>query len=219
MARQGGVIQDDEPERRPPSSPPAVAGSAPSRPSEPVPPREAEHREPLAPGGTTTRTPSDPTIRMGVGPCLPPPPADGVIDWESLEPIVAWEQLVERIREGDEFLAAVLGEVGLVSLAGGTLRVAAPRGSFAHTELTRHPQMRGQVEQACRDHLGAPFTLELAEGEPVLPGLPSLVLVAQRRRAEHRAEVEAEARDNPAILTLLRTFDGQLLQTKPLREP
>ncbi len=150
---------------------------------------------------------------------MPPPPAADAIAWESCTPFEAWELLVGRIREGDEFLAAVLGELGLVSLAGGALRVAAPRGSFAFTELTRHPQMRAQLEQATRDHLGSLFTIELAEGEPMLPELPSIVLVAQERRAVHRAAVEAEAKENPGIRTLLSTFDAQLLMTRPLHEP
>jgi len=141
-----------------------------------------------------------------------------VVPWEELSAFETWDQLVERIRQGDEFLAAVLGELGLIELAGGVLRTAAPRGSFAHTELNRHPQMRAQLEQACRDHLGAPFTVELVEGEPVLPDLPSLVLVAQQRRAKHRAEMEAEADVNPGIQSLLSTFDGQLTATKPVHD-
>lgn len=131
----------------------------------------------------------------------------------------AWEELIGRIRETDDFLAAMLSAVGLVQLADGALRIASPRRGFAHTELNRHPEMRAQVEQACRDHLGAPFTVELVEGEPVLPDLPSLVLVAQQRRAEHRAEVEAEALANPGIQALISSFDAKLVATKPLQEP
>jgi hypothetical protein len=107
----------------------------------------------------------------------------------------------------------------LVSLTAGVLRVAAPRGSFAHTKISRQPEVRAQVEQATRDHLGAPFTLEIIEGDPELPHLPSLDLVIKQRRAEHRARVEAEAKTHPGIQALLRTFDGQLLGTKPLHEP
>lgn len=156
---------------------------------------------------------------MGVGPCLPPPPADGVIPWEELPAIEAWEQLVSRIAEEDDFLAAVLSQVGLSRLEGGVLCVAAPRGDFSHTELARNAQRRAQIEQATRDHLGAPFTLELVEGRPELPDLPSLALVVEQRRKEHRAAVEAEAKAHPAIRALLQTFDAQLLGTKPLHEP
>jgi DNA polymerase-3 subunit gamma/tau len=224
-----GIVVDEPAERRPPSTPPA-AGPVTSTPRLPerepaavraggaASLRDAEAPEPNA---SAASLPSEPTpeARMGVGPCLPPPPAEGVIPWEELEPFAAWEQLVTRIRESDEFVAAVLAQVGLVSLTAGVLRVAAPRGSFAHTKISRQPEVRAQVEQATRDHLGAPFTLEIIEGDPELPHLPSLDLVIKQRRAEHRARVEAEAKTHPGIQALLRTFDGQLLGTKPLHEP
>ncbi|MEM7155758.1 MAG: DNA polymerase III subunit gamma/tau [Myxococcota bacterium] len=194
-----------DPRPEPPPPAPAAAAAAPG-------PNGA------APNGKAGAPKADEAIRMGVGPCLPPPPADGVLPWEELEPFQAWEQLLARIRQADEFLAAVLGGVGLMTLAGGALRVAAPRGSFAHTELTKHPQMRAALEQAMRDHLGAPFTVELIEGEPYLPDLPSVLLVVQQRRAAHRAEVEAEAHEHPGIQSVLRTFGGMLLSTKPVHD-
>lgn len=199
------VIDDDE-ARRPPSTPPSDG------------PNSSAPDGARRPSDASAQTPT-PEVHMGVSPCLPPPPADTVIPWEELTALEAWGRLVGRIRDADEFLAAVLGDVGLVGLSDGALRVAAPRGSFAHTELTRHPQMRAQVEQAARDHLGAPFTVELIEGAPMLPDLPSLALVAQQRRAEHRAAVEAEARANPGIQALLSAFDATLMGTKPLQEP
>jgi len=213
MGLQSGMVVE-APERRPPSTPPAaVPTSTPPAPER----RPVEARAPEPP--PPAPEPSAPEIRMGVGPCLPPPPADGVIPWEELPPIVAWEQLLGRIREEDEFLSAMLGHVGLVSLGAGVLKVAAPRGSFAHTELARNPQRRAQVDQAMRDHFGASFALELVEGEPSLPELPSIDLVVKQRRAEHRARVEAEAKAHPGIQTLLRLFDAQLVGTKPLHEP
>lgn len=230
MGLQSGMVAEPA-ERRPPSSPPAVVPTstppvmrAPEplaeapRPAEA--PRAAEPPRPIEPQPQAAREPDPaPEIRMGVGPCLPPPPAEGVIPWEELPSLAAWEQLVERIRESDEFLAAMLGNVGLMSLGAGVLRVAAPRGSFAHTELTRNAQRRAQVDQATREHFGASFALELVEGEPSLPELPSIDLVVKQRRQEHRARVEAEAKAHPGIQTLLRIFDGQLLGTKPLHEP
>ncbi|MCA9652339.1 MAG: hypothetical protein KC501_20665 [Myxococcales bacterium] len=210
MAMQSGVVIPDE--EAPPSAPePTPTHAAPAHGT------NGKARPGTNGAPVSGLEPAGPI--MGAGPCLPPPAADGVVPWEELSAFEAWEQLVGRIRGEDEFLSAVLGEVGLVELAGGTLRVASPRGSFAHTELTRHPQVRAQIEQACRDHLGAPFTVELVEGDPMLPELPSVVLVAQQRRAEHRAQVEAEARAHPAIQTLLRTFDASLVSTKPLHEP
>lgn len=205
--QSGAMIQGGPTEPSSPAEPqPAAASVPPARPANGT-------------NGTNTGTaPTNGSLRMGVGPCLPSPPADGVVPWEELSGFEAWGQLVARIRDEDEFLAAVLGEVGLVELAGGIVKVASPRGSFAHTELVRNPQRRAQIEQACRDHLGAPFTVELVEGDPVLPELPSLVLESQRRRAEHRAQVEAEARTHPTIQTLLQTFDASLVGTKPLHE-
>jgi hypothetical protein len=228
MGLQSGMVAELS-ERRPPSSPPALVPTS----TPPLPERtgrqESRAAEPAGlravespPTPTAARSSAGepvPEIRMGVGSCLPPPPADGVIPWEELPQMEAWEQLVGRIRESDEFLAAVLGDVGLVSLGAGVLRVAAPRGSFAHTELSRNAQRRAQVDQATRDHLGAPFSLELVEGEASLPDLPSIDLVVKKRRAEHRARVEAEAKAHPGIQTLLRLFDAQLLGTKPLHEP
>ncbi|MEX1369366.1 MAG: DNA polymerase III subunit gamma/tau [Nannocystaceae bacterium] len=225
MAVQSGALIQDEPEGAPAAEQQPSPGPS-SRPSSNGhgQPHDgsngaaiAARAVPASPPAAAPATAHEP-IRMGVGPCLPSPPADGVVPWEELSGFEAWAQLVARIRNEDEFLAAVLGEVGLVELAGGVVKVASPRGSFAHTELVRNPQRRAQVEQACRDHLGAPFTVELVEGDPVLPELPSLVLESQRRRAEHRAQVEAEARTHPTIQTLLQTFDAALVGTKPLHE-
>jgi DNA polymerase-3 subunit gamma/tau len=224
MGLQSGMVAEPG-ERRPPSSPPAVvptstppAMRAPEPPAEP--PRSVEPPRPTEPPPGATREPDPaPEIRMGVGPCLPPPPADGVIPWEELPPFESWEQLVARIRDADDILAAMLDQVGLVELASGVLRVAAPRGSLIHTQISRKPEIRAQLDQATRDFLGAPFALELVEGEPSLPELPSIDLVVKQRRAEHRAHVEAEAKAHPGIQSLLRIFDGQLLGTKPLHEP
>ena len=208
MAMAATVVRPEseaEADPRPEPPPPAAAAPAPGPNGAP-------------PNGAPKGPKADEAIRMGVGPCLPPPPADGVLPWEELEPFQAWEELLGRIRQADEFLAAVLGGVGLLKLEGGALRIAAPRGSFAFIELTKHPQMRAALEQAMRDHLGAPFTVELVEGEPYLPDLPSVLLVVQQRRAAHRAEVEAEAHEHPGIQSLLRTFGGVLVSTKPLQD-
>jgi DNA polymerase-3 subunit gamma/tau len=214
--REPALARAPEP---PPEPEPALA-RAPEPPPEPEPALARAPEPPAIEREPPTRlADAGPEVRMGVSPCLPPPPADSVIPWESLPAFEVWEQLVGRIRESDEFLAAVLGDVGLVSLSAGVLRVAAPRGSFAHTELGRNPQRRAQVDQATRDHLGAPFALELVEGAPSLPELPSLDLVVKKRRAEHRAQVEAEAKAHPGIQAILHLFDGQLAGTKPLHEP
>jgi DNA polymerase-3 subunit gamma/tau len=149
-------------------------------------------------------------------PCATPPPKPDAIDVDALPELEAWEKLVARIRSEDEYVSAVLGELGLVALRDGVLRVAAPPRSFANTELGSRPEMRAYVEQATRDHLGRPYRLELVEGEPGLPDLPSIVLVEQARREQHQAEVERDAAEHAAIRRLLSEFEGQLSSTKPL---
>ena len=214
MGLQSGMMVAEPAERRPPSSPPAaVPTSTPPAP---------ERRPPELEAPTAAREPdpiATPEIRMGVGPCLPPPPADGVIPWESLEPFEAWEQLVARIRDVDDIVGAMLDQVGLVALTAGALKIAVPRGSLIHTQLTRQPELRATIDQATRDHLGGPFALEVVEDKPELPHLPSIELVIKQRRKEHRARVEAEAKAHPGIQSVLRLFDGQLVGTKPLHEP
>jgi hypothetical protein len=61
--------------------------------------------------------------------------------------------------------------------------------------------------------------MELSEGAPALPELPSVELIVRKRRAEHRAAVEAEARTDPRIRNLLSAFNGELTRIRPLREP
>jgi len=153
------------------------------------------------------------------GPCPAPPPADGLIPFEELEPFQAWELLLDRIRPVDEFQCAVLEQCGLTHLGGGTIKLSASRGSFAHMEMSKHPERRAQLEQATRDHFGAPFQVELVEGEACLPENPSMILVAQRRREEHRAAIESEAQTHPVLQSLVSTFSGQLTRIKPLSEP
>jgi hypothetical protein len=136
--------------------------------------------------------------------------------WEELPAFDAWERLLERVREEDEFLSAVLGELGLASLGGGTIRLAAPPGSFAHIQCTTRPEIRAGLEQAMLEHFGASFQLELVDGEPSLPDLPSLVLVEGQRQAERQARAEHDAKTSPALRSVLQTFEGTLGRTKPL---
>ena len=133
------------------------------------------------------------------------------------DPFEAWTNLVAALREDDELGSAVLGEVGLIRFGDGVLRLAAPRGSFAHTELSS-TDLRARIEQLVRELVGTTFVVELVDGEASLPECPSLVLVERRRREELRAAVEAEAREHPAIVALLRDFDAQLAITRPIGE-
>lgn len=192
-----------------------------SKPADASPARPQPHSGPAPAPATSPPTNGQPqaAARPSIPVCEPPPPADGVIPWETLEPFAAWEALLGRIRAMDDFLCAVLEQVGLVSLGDGVIRVAATRHSFPHTELSQHADKRATVEQATRDHLGAPFRIELVEAEPGLPDRPSLVLVAEQRRAEHRAQIEAEARADPRLQSVLDAFNGSLTRIKPLHEP
>jgi DNA polymerase-3 subunit gamma/tau len=151
------------------------------------------------------------------GPCSPQVPADGLIAQADREPFAVWEELVARIRAVDEYASAVLSDLALIELAGGVLRVAAPARSFAYTELASRPEIRATLEQACRDHLGAPHEVQLQEGEPELAARPSIVLVAAQRRAEHQAAIEAEAAQHTSIRALLHTFNAKIVTTKPIQ--
>ena len=75
------------------------------------------------------------------------------------------------------------------------------------------------MEQALHLHLGAPFRLELVEGEPALPDVPSLRLVERQRKDALEAAVVREAQGDPQIQSLLAQFDGQLKQVRPLVPP
>jgi DNA polymerase-3 subunit gamma/tau len=172
-----------------------------------------------APSAPATPAPTNGSAPTAGGPCNPPEASENVIDLEALEEFEAFEQLVDRIRTSDEYVSAVLSEVGLVGLRDGVLRVAAPQRSFAHIELTSRPEIRAQVEQATRDHFGRPFTLELVEGEASLPQLPSIVLMDARRREEHRARVEQEARTHTGIQGVLQQFNATITSVKPLQDP
>ncbi len=121
-----------------------------------------------------------------------------------------------RIREREEFVSAVLCQVGLIEFDGGTLRVCASKGSFPHIELTSSANIRSSLEQAARDHLGKPFTLELIDQEPSLDGYPSIVLVNAHRKEQRQRQVESEAREHGMIQNVLSTFNATLMATKPL---
>jgi DNA polymerase III subunit gamma/tau len=191
-----------------PSADLAPAGTGVAGSPSPAEPEPRPRAEPASPSRTGPPEPSPETRAAGA-----------LIDLDALEEFEAFEQLVARIRDESEFASAVLRDVGLVSLRDGVLRVAAPQRSFAHTELSTRPEIRAQIEQATRDHFGNPFTLELVPGEPALGDRPSISLMEARRREEHRARIEAEARNDTRIQRLLETFNGELTGVKPLEDP
>lgn len=181
------------------------------------------HEPPRA--GSPSGAPANPAAQQGngaaddatrCGPCSEPPPNPNAIDLELTPAFAAWEELVSRVREREEFVSAVLSQVGLVSFEGGNVEVCAKKGSFPHIELTSSAAIRSTLEQAARDHLGKPFTLKLVDEEPDLEGHPSIVLVNAYRKEQKQAEVDAEARGHGAIQNVLSTFNATLMATKPL---
>jgi len=212
MKMSAGLVNKDEAPAEQAAVQPAPQPPAPTPAPAPPPPPKTNGHAVASPSAIETQPLSS------AGPCPPPPPADGLIPFEELEPFQAWELLLDRIRPVDEFQCAVLEQCGLTQLADGTIKLAASRGSFAHMEMSKHPERRAQLEQATRDHFGAPFQVELVEGEPSLPDNPSMILVAQRRREEHRAAIESEAKTHPVLQSLVNTFSGQLTRIRPLSE-
>ena len=200
MAKTAVRTEPAAPPPRPPHEPPRAA--APTEAS----PRPAAQAAPNAAQDEATRC----------GPCSEPPPNPNAIDLELTPAFEAWEELVSRVREREEFVSAVLSQVGLVSFDGGRLEVCAKKGSFPHIELTSSANIRSTLEQAARDHLGKPFTMDLVDEEPALDQYPSIVLVNAYRKEERQREVEAEAKDNDAIKNVLSTFNATLMGTKPL---
>ena len=187
----------------------------------PSPQQRPPHEPPRA--GSPSGAPANPAAQQNTpaessrcGPCSEPPPNPNAINLELTPAFAAWEELVSRVREREEFVSAVLSQVGLVSFEGGHVEVCAKKGSFPHIELTSSASIRSTLEQAARDHLGKPFTLKLVDEEPELDGHPSIVLVNAYRKEQKQAEVEAQALGHGAIQNVLSTFNATLMATKPL---
>jgi DNA polymerase-3 subunit gamma/tau len=144
--------------------------------------------------------------------CTPREP----IAWRQLEPFPAWEALLDRIRERDDLLFAVLGELGLSQLTEGVLELAAAKTSFARDQLSEHPELRASLHQFMDECFGESFELRLVDAAPSLPDLPSLVLLEQERVRKRQADVEAKAQQNPRIRALLSAFNGELRNVSPV---
>ena len=133
-----------------------------------------------------------------------------------LPQLAAWEQFLGWLRINDTGpLFAFLAELGLSSFGDGVLRLAGTAVTFARNHLRDQAPLRAHLESLLHQHLGAPFKLELIEGEPSLPDLPSLTLVEQRRREELQVEVELEAATNPQIQALKVEFSAQVRTVRP----
>lgn len=133
-----------------------------------------------------------------------------VIPWERLEPFAAWESLLDRIRDEDDFLFAVLGSLGLSSLDKDRIVLAGTGGNFARDQLANDPEQRIRLEGFMRDYFGVAPRVELIDAAPALPHLPSLELIEQQRKREFQERLEEEAHSNPKIQALLKEFGGTL---------
>ena len=143
-----------------------------------------------------------------------------MLAWAGVPELTLWEQFLARLRIHDDGpLFAMVAELGLAKFGDGILRLAGTAVAFARNHLRDQAPLRAQLESLLQQHLGAPFKLELVEGEPSLPDLPSLTLLEQRRREELQAEVELEAANNPQIQAIKAQFAAQVRSVRPRGAP
>ena len=156
-----------------------------------------------------------PAADCGSCPGGPQPERAGVIAWESMPPMAAWEAFLDRLRSQEGPLFAMLAELGLATLGDGILRLAGTAVAFARNHLRDQAPLRAHLESLLQQHYGLPFKLELMEGEPSLTDLPSLTLLEQRRGEELQREVEQEAQGSPQIQALKAQFNAQVRSVRP----
>ena len=166
----------------------------------------------------TRRAPEDAAADCG-GACpgTPPPDAAGMIPWASMPAFSAWELFLDRIRPNEGPLVAFLSELGLAKLGDGVVRLAGAARQFAKGHLRDQAAMRAEVESLMQRELGVAFKLELVEGEPSLPDLPSLKLLELQRAEALQAAVEREAQASPEIQALMAQFDAKVRMVRPVR--
>ncbi|MBK9753037.1 MAG: DNA polymerase III subunit gamma/tau [Nannocystis sp.] len=213
---------DHAPERAPAGEPPPW-DEASWGPEEPQVASERRRQAAVSPPNLTERhrdeLPKAAACDTGC-PGSPQPEADGILQWTKLPQLAAWEQFLGRLQIHDEGpLFAILAELGLVKLGDGLLRLAGTAVAFARNHLRDQAPLRAHLESLLQQHLGSPFKLELIEGEPSLPDLPSLTLIEARRREELQSEVEREADANPQILALKAQFAAQVRSVRPRVTP
>jgi DNA polymerase-3 subunit gamma/tau len=180
-------------------------------------PRSEARSEPRA---AATTAPPKAAEDCGAGcPGSPQPEAEGVIPWAAMPQLAAWELFLSRLQYDEGPLFAILAELGLSKFGDGVLRLAGTTIAFARNHLRDQAPLRAHLESLLHQHLGAPFKLELIEGEPSLPDLPSLTLLEQRRREVLQAEVELEAANNPQIQALKAQFSAEVRSVRPRGAP
>ncbi|HEY0139025.1 MAG TPA: hypothetical protein VGB85_33290, partial [Nannocystis sp.] len=193
---------------------PTPAAPAPSKP--PTPPWQPAPAAP-APQPSPAVTPA---ADCGSGcPGSPQPERAGTIPWADMPPMAAWEAFLDRLRGNEGPMFGILAELGLAKLGDGVLRLAGTATDFARNHLREQAPLRSHLESLLQQHLGLPFKLELVEGEPSLPDLPSLGLVEQRRAEELQRKVVLEVENSPQIQALKAQFNAQVRSVKPRAAP
>jgi DNA polymerase-3 subunit gamma/tau len=198
---------------------PATAQSQAEVPTRPEPSSQPVEGDPafeltndtLAP----TRPPSDPEAGCPSSRCTPREP----VPWRELEPWDAWESFLGRIRDEHDLLWAVLLDLGLVRIEGGTVVLGSPATGFAQTQLRENPELKTAFAELTAHYFGEAMRLELLDATPALPDMPSLALVDEERHRRHRESIARDAEHNPRIRSLLSTFSAQLLEVRPLEGP
>ena len=207
LARDAGLLPGGPSKRAEPARPPA--------PEPPSPPPAPDLRfqltnEELAPA----KPPVDPEVGCPSSRCIP----REAIPWRTLAPWDAWESFLERIRD-EHMLPAVLNEVGFVVLRAGLIQLASPANGIARAQLRDGSELRTTFDHLLAEYFGEVMRVEWIDAAPSLPDAPSLALVEEQREAAYRQAMIQDARHNPRIRSLLRTFDGQLETIEPLGGP
>lgn len=204
------------------ASRPATAAPPSTRPAPTPtePPRIVSPSEPLRPSpAPDPAATAEATADCGGCPGASQPERAGVIAWDSMPRMSAWEAFLDRLRSQEGPLFAMLAELGLAKLGDGILRLAGTAVAFARNHLRDQAPLRAHLESLLLQHFGLPFKLELIEGEPSLADLPSLTLLEQRRGEELQAEVEQEVQGSPQIQALKAQFNAQVRSVRPRGAP
>ena len=99
------------------------------------------------------------------------------------------------------------------------MSLASPATGFAQTQLRENPELKTAFAELTGHYFGEAMHLELVDATPALPDTPSLALVDEERRRQHRESIVHEAQRNPQIRSLLDTFAAELRGIEPLAGP
>jgi hypothetical protein len=104
--------------------------------------------------------------------------------------------------------------MGLSAIDDGKLVLACPPDQ--HHRRSQIQMNKAIVQELAHVHLGAPYEIEIIDGEPELPGLPRLSLIIEQGGLALQRQVDQEARTHPGIRALVDSFDAQISSVKPL---